>query len=160
MAPSGQESLIVAEKTDLGSDLRRHPGVAYRYSLAVRVPMNTITDSAVEVLVKSLRSARNGKQRNDLLVLLVEQLVIAGEVKGADMKRVIESLNSQIRWFCDNRQRQRDPSSPRNVLNVAVDAGIAEITAAYRRLAQQHHPGRGGDAGEFQQLREVYRRPT
>lgn len=35
------------------------------------------------------------------------------------------------------------------VLKVPADAHYSNVEAAYRRLRSQHHPDRGGDAGEF-----------
>lgn len=47
--------------------------------------------------------------------------------------------------------------NPYEVLGVAADAGAAEIKAAYRRLAQEHHPDReGGDAEKFKAVKEAY----
>ena len=42
------------------------------------------------------------------------------------------------------------------ILGVAPDAGEDEIRTAYRRLAMQHHPDRGGDQAVFQDVQEAY----
>ena len=45
--------------------------------------------------------------------------------------------------------------SPYEILNVAPDASLEEIAAAYRRLAQQYHPDKvAGLAPEFRDLAE------
>jgi len=42
------------------------------------------------------------------------------------------------------------------ILGVAKDAGSAAIKAAYRKLAQQHHPDKGGDKDRFQAIQQAY----
>lgn len=41
-------------------------------------------------------------------------------------------------------------------LGVSETATVAEITTAYRRLAQEHHPDKGGSAEHFMELRNAY----
>ena len=43
------------------------------------------------------------------------------------------------------------------VLGVERTATADEIKRAYRRLASQHHPDKGGDTAQFQQIEEAYR---
>lgn len=43
-----------------------------------------------------------------------------------------------------------------SVLGVAKNADDQEIKTAYRKLAMQHHPDRGGDQTKFQQIQEAY----
>lgn len=42
-------------------------------------------------------------------------------------------------------------------LGVSKQASQSEIKQAYRRLASQHHPDKGGDTAKFQQIEEAYR---
>lgn len=43
-----------------------------------------------------------------------------------------------------------------NTLGVARDAAHTDIKHAYRRLASQHHPDKGGSTERFQQIQEAY----
>jgi len=46
--------------------------------------------------------------------------------------------------------------NPYEILGVAKDAAADAIKAAYRKLAQQHHPDKGGDKERFQQIQAAY----
>lgn len=43
-----------------------------------------------------------------------------------------------------------------DVLGIARDADLAAIKAAYRKLAQAHHPDKGGDLAQFQAIQLAY----
>jgi len=43
-----------------------------------------------------------------------------------------------------------------DILGVGKNASEAEIKKAYRKLAHQHHPDKGGDKAKFQQINEAY----
>lgn len=43
-----------------------------------------------------------------------------------------------------------------SILGVAKNADPQDIKKAYRKLAAQHHPDRGGDADKFKQVQEAY----
>lgn len=43
-----------------------------------------------------------------------------------------------------------------SILGVDRTANTADIKQAYRRLASQHHPDKGGDKAQFQQIQEAY----
>lgn len=42
------------------------------------------------------------------------------------------------------------------ILGISKNASQDEIKRAYRRLAQQHHPDKGGDAKKFKEINEAY----
>lgn len=44
-----------------------------------------------------------------------------------------------------------------NILGVARNATADDIKRAYRKLASQHHPDKGGDTNRFQEIEEAYR---
>ena len=44
-----------------------------------------------------------------------------------------------------------------NTLGVPKQASADEIKKAYRKLASQHHPDKGGDTAKFQEIEEAYR---
>lgn len=49
-----------------------------------------------------------------------------------------------------------DGCNARSTLGVTPDASIAQIKAAYRALAKDTHPDRGGDAATFDRLTRAY----
>lgn len=53
-------------------------------------------------------------------------------------------------------QQSGSPRDPYQVLGVAVTASAAELKAAYRSLAKQHHPDAGGDAHRILELNAAW----
>jgi len=47
-------------------------------------------------------------------------------------------------------------SSYYDILNIGKDASSNDIKKAYRKLAIQHHPDKGGDPEEFKKIAEAY----
>ncbi len=62
--------------------------------------------------------------------------------------------------FCErfSGSRRAAEVDARHVLGVGADATPQEIKEAYRRLAMQHHPDRGGDVEAFRRVQEAYNR--
>ena len=48
----------------------------------------------------------------------------------------------------------------RSILGVDKNASEDEIKKAYRKLAQQHHPDKGGDEEKFKEIKEAYEKIT
>lgn len=46
--------------------------------------------------------------------------------------------------------------NPYTILGISPSASVKEARAAYRRLAQQHHPDRGGSTAKFQEVKAAY----
>ena len=44
-----------------------------------------------------------------------------------------------------------------DILGVKTSATADEIKRAYRKLASQHHPDKGGDVKKFQEIEQAYR---
>ena len=51
-------------------------------------------------------------------------------------------------------------SRAQGILGIDSDATPAEIKKAYRQLALQHHPDKGGDKNKFQEISRAYKRVT
>lgn len=47
-----------------------------------------------------------------------------------------------------------------DILGVSADADDATVKKAYRKLASQHHPDKGGDPEKFKEVKEAYERIT
>lgn len=47
-----------------------------------------------------------------------------------------------------------------DILGVAADASEGDVKKAYRKLASQHHPDKGGDEAKFKEVKEAYERIT
>lgn len=43
-----------------------------------------------------------------------------------------------------------------NILGISKDASDEQIKGAYRKLAREHHPDKGGDKERFQQIQQAY----
>ncbi|MCL6414079.1 DnaJ domain-containing protein [Aestuariirhabdus sp. Z084] len=70
----------------------------------------------------------------------------------ADADSVAELLRSFWRRYQGLDRRQEALSC----LQLDATASAAQLTKAYRKLAAQHHPDRGGDAKRFVEIREAY----
>ena len=47
-------------------------------------------------------------------------------------------------------------NNPYKTLGVQENADDIQIKKAYKKLAMQHHPDKGGDAKKFQEVSEAY----
>ena len=77
----------------------------------------------------------------------------------ASQVRALEAENASLRRenkrlrLGQTKSKPSQEATPWAVLGVTADADAPTITAAFRKLAQQHHPDRaGGDRDLFQQL--------
>lgn len=76
------------------------------------------------------------------------------------IRKTIEALRGIARWGSGDMMEQAftgfvalpSPEQPWQVLGVQMSASRSEIESAYRRLAMQHHPDRGGDPGEMARI--------
>ncbi|KAJ9447396.1 Chaperone protein DnaJ [Diplonema papillatum] len=58
--------------------------------------------------------------------------------------------------LCTAARQPTFKKSPHGVLGVERTASPEEVKAAYQKLVAEHHPDKGGDAEEFQRIREAY----
>lgn len=76
------------------------------------------------------------------------------------IRKTIEALRGIARWGSGDMMEQAftgfvalpAPEQPWQVLGVPMSANLAEIEQAYRRLAMQNHPDRGGDASAMARI--------
>ncbi len=79
-----------------------------------------------------------------------------------------KTLPAQVEWRYAGDEEKRawtpppppraQPSDPYSTLHLLPSAPAELVKAAYRTLAQLHHPDRGGDEEEMKAINEAYRR--
>lgn len=67
-----------------------------------------------------------------------------------------EDVEQLINGFWKRYLTEDKKSEAYNVLGLAVNASKDEVQKAYRRLAGNHHPDKGGDSERFMAIREAY----
>lgn len=80
------------------------------------------------------------------------------------LAKTIEAMRGIERWgggrimerTFTGFQRLGSPDDWRTVLSLGPDATKADAKAQYRKLAQEHHPDRGGDPDQFDRVRKAY----
>lgn len=74
------------------------------------------------------------------------------ELLKMDTKEVESLLNSFWKKFISYQQAD----SSLACLGLNSGTNLTEIEQAYRKLAMQHHPDKGGDGGEFAKINQAY----
>jgi len=60
------------------------------------------------------------------------------------------------RMGLDEAKREVGDDSPYGILGILKGASWTEIKSAYRKLAMQHHPDKGGDPAMFRKIQGAY----
>lgn len=63
-----------------------------------------------------------------------------------------QEVNDMLDGFWQRFLLRDDKASALALLELEPEAGIQEITSAYRRMAQIHHPDKGGSAATFMKI--------
>lgn len=81
-----------------------------------------------------------------------------------DIRHLQQTRETDVRKMLDTfwhkLLRGDERSSALQCLGCSADADLMTIRRAYRRLAQQHHPDRGGDETAFIAIRRAYEKLT
>ncbi len=73
-------------------------------------------------------------------------------------------LGARVEWQTPNQRKDQPPPprpkpvDPYTALHLLPSAPAELVKAAYRTLAQIHHPDRGGDTEAMQRINDAYRR--
>lgn len=77
-----------------------------------------------------------------------------------DLTHWVEANESNCRSFIDDFWQRFKAANKLGehlaVLNLPADCAWPDVQAHYRRLAQQHHPDKGGDGEEFLLIQQAY----
>ncbi len=71
-------------------------------------------------------------------------------------KSTAENVEQLLNNFWVAFAKRDDISQALSVLNLPADASWSHIQKSFRRLAQQHHPDKGGDAAQFAAINAAY----
>lgn len=146
--------------------LRGHPsrGGSPRAYLKIQVSMEVIRAFSGEDTHTDVKSTTSGYVLNDLT--LAKELQLSSSAEGNCTPEELEELNRALdeyilRQMCfkseivDEIARLHEDSAYA-ILGVSSQATDSEIKKAYRLIAMQCHPDKGGDKEDFQELTNAY----
>ena len=118
----------------------------------------------------SKRKFNGATKRWEVHVIYIHLVVAAGKrffehvdystLPADDQIRVVQYLKGNGAPPPRSKLAARPEVAPHAVLFVTTDAPPEVIKAAYRALAQKHHPDHGGDEEEFKRIDAAYKRLT
>jgi hypothetical protein len=82
-----------------------------------------------------------------------ERVLSPSEVREAERLR-----DSREQWSSIRERREHSPRDDAALLGISWPAETDDVKAAYRRLAQEHHPDHGGDVRRFMEIQRAYKR--
>jgi len=171
----GDWSCIAADEVSLAYRrmcLRGHPsrGGSPRAYLKMQVALELVRAFAGEAGPLSLMPAVDGFVLNDVELVRALQLTTqqaeeeAAKLQREELEEMNRALDEYIlRQMCfkseivDEIARLHE-NSAYAILGVSSDATDAELKKAYKIMAMQCHPDKGGDKEEFQELNNAYER--
>lgn len=127
-----------------GLEPKREPPA--RAEQAVRVWFSHPRRGAVELVMDRWNAPQNLRA----LYLSLDDL------RMVEKRGLLEIVGEALRQLAPPRESRDAALAPWEVLGVPMQASPAEIHAAYRRLALEHHPDRGGEEWRMVAINSAY----